>query len=172
LYCSEIKLKGPNCNLDTCVKRHISYTIQIYVSGEYSYPCDSKSDFLKINSEISDFSNLEEEKLSFSLSKFTKRERVRQTRVKQDIFFGEIPLMTEEGTFLINGCERVIISQIIRSPGIYFRKEFGISSFKANYSATIISNKGLWTKFILDTPKRKLKKVQMSEEEEQIEDRI
>ena len=45
-----------------------------------------------------------------------------EIRVKQDLFFCEIPLMTEEGTFIISGCERIIISQIIRSPGIYFRK--------------------------------------------------
>lgn len=57
--------------------------------------------------------------------------------------------MTEEGTFIISGCERIIISQIIRSPGIYFRKEFGTTR-KAIYTATIISNKGLWTKFVLD----------------------
>ena len=43
-------------------------------------------------------------------------------RIKQDIFFGEVPLMTEEGTFVISGCERIIISQIIRSPGIYLEK--------------------------------------------------
>ena len=57
--------------------------------------------------------------------------------------------MTEEGTFILNGCERVIISQIIRSPGVYFRKEFGTVR-KTIYTATIISNKGLWTKIILD----------------------
>ena len=57
--------------------------------------------------------------------------------------------MTEEGTFIISGCERIIISQIIRSPGIYFRKEFGTNR-KAIYTATIISNRGIWTKIILD----------------------
>jgi DNA-directed RNA polymerase beta subunit len=73
----------------------------------------------------------------------------KKVRAKVDIFFGEIPLMTEEGTFILNGCERVIISQIIRSPGVYFRKEFGTVR-KTIYTATIISNKGLWTKIILD----------------------
>jgi DNA-directed RNA polymerase subunit beta len=64
--------------------------------------------------------------------------------------------MTEEGTFIVNGCERIVISQIIRSPGIYFRKEFGTKR-KTVYTATIISNKGLWTKFVLDKKeKRKL----------------
>jgi len=60
------------------------------------------------------------------------------------IFFGEIPLMTDSGTFIINGCERVIINQIIRSPGIYFQWE-GLK--KLQYSATLISNRGSWLKF-------------------------
>ena len=65
--------------------------------------------------------------------------------------------MTEEGTFVINGCERIVISQIIRSPGIYFRKEFGAIR-KTIYTATIISNKGLWTKFVLDQSETQRKK--------------
>jgi DNA-directed RNA polymerase subunit beta len=120
---NKVKLKGPNFNFLTCVKKDISYTIQIYVSSEYSYFHETISGARIFDENIK--------------------------RVKQDIFFGEIPLMTEEGTFLISGCERVVISQIIRSPGIYFRKEFGTSR-KVMYTATVISNKGLWTKFILD----------------------
>lgn len=42
LYPNEIKLKGPNYNIDTCLKRDMSYTIQLYISGEYSYPMDQK----------------------------------------------------------------------------------------------------------------------------------
>ena len=41
---------------------------------------------------------------------------------KERVFFGEIPLLTEKGTFIFNGCERVIVSQIIRSPGIYYKQ--------------------------------------------------
>ena len=58
--------------------------------------------------------------------------------------------MTNNATFIISGCERIIISQIIRSPGIYFRKEFGTTR-KPIYTATIISNRGVWTKIILDS---------------------
>jgi DNA-directed RNA polymerase subunit beta len=141
LYPNEIKLKGPNFPIDTCLKRDMSYSIQLYISGEYSYLIDIKTENL-----------FTEEQLSL------KPVKNKKIRVKQDIFFGEIPLMTEEGTFLINGCERVIISQIIRSPGIYFRKEFN-NSRKTIYTATIISNKGLWTKFVLDQKEsKKLKK--------------
>jgi DNA-directed RNA polymerase subunit beta len=141
LYPNEIKLKGPNFPIDTCLKRDMSYSIQLYISGEYSYLIDTITENL-----------FTEEQLSL------KPVKNKKIRVKQDIFFGEIPLMTEEGTFLINGCERVIISQIIRSPGIYFRKEFN-NSRKTIYTATIISNKGLWTKFVLDQKEsKKLKK--------------
>jgi DNA-directed RNA polymerase subunit beta len=64
-------------------------------------------------------------------------------------FFGEIPLMTYAGTFIINGCERVIINQIIRSPGVYFRQE--IKGKKLGYSGTLISDRGSWLKFEFDT---------------------
>ncbi len=64
-------------------------------------------------------------------------------------FLGELPLMTNQGTFVINGCERVIINQIVRSPGVYFRKDEGKSS-KYSHDATLISNRGSWIKFELD----------------------
>jgi DNA-directed RNA polymerase subunit beta len=148
LYPNEIKLKGPSTNIDICLKRDLSYTVQLYISAEYSYSINSFFDsFDKKNFQ-------ESEKILFEKLNKKKnflRQNNSETRVKQDIFFGEIPLMTEEGTFIINGCERVVISQIIRSPGVYFRKEFSLSSKKTvNYTATVISNKGLWTKFTLD----------------------
>ena len=147
LYTNEIKLKGPNCTIDTCLKRDLSYAIQLYVPGEYSYSIEQKTE------EISDIKN----DLVLSI-KTIKRNKLKRIRVKQDIFFGEIPLMTEEGTFIISGCERIVISQIIRSPGIYFRKEFGTKR-KTIYTATVISNKGLWTKFVLDKKEKKKKDI-------------
>ena len=134
LYPNEIKLKGPNASIEFCLKNDASYTIQVYIPCEYSYPLEPKNN----------------DSVEFLSSKFSKKEKIQKTRVKQDIFFGEFPFMTEEGTFLISGCERIVISQIIRSPGIYFRKEFG-SSKQTIYSATLISNKGLWTRFVYDT---------------------
>jgi DNA-directed RNA polymerase subunit beta len=150
LYPNEIKLKGPNTSLDTCLKRDLSYAIQLYIPAEYSYYLETKTNSL--SSEES--KELLNGKVSTKSAKFSKE---KNTRIKQDIFFGEIPLMTEEGTFVISGCERIIISQIIRSPGIYFRKEFGTKR-KTIYTATIISNKGLWTRFFLDTNEKKGKK--------------
>jgi DNA-directed RNA polymerase subunit beta len=146
LYTNEIKLKGPNSTIDLCLKRDLSYAIQLYVPGEYSYSVEQKGE---------DSFSTESKTEVVTLTKPIKRNKLRCIRVKQDIFFGEIPLMTEEGTFIISGCERIVISQIIRSPGIYFRKEFGTKR-KTIYTATVISNKGLWTKFVLD--KKELKK--------------
>jgi len=62
---------------------------------------------------------------------------------RKKVFIGTLPLMTNKATFIINGCERVIISQIIRSPGIYFEKEKN----KKLYKGTLISNRGPWLKF-------------------------
>lgn len=159
LYPNEIKLKGPNHNLETCLKKDLSYTIQLYIPGEYSYPS------IQLKKDVSLVKSINENTEN-SLSKILKNKRI---RIKQDIFFGEIPLMTEEGTFIISGCERVVISQIIRSPGIYFRKEFTMSG-KTIYGATVISNKGLWTKFILDLKPKNKEKDKLKEEEQK--DRI
>jgi len=67
---------------------------------------------------------------------------------KQRIFFGEVPLMTEKGTFVFNGCERVIISQIIRSPGVYYKRTE--KDKKIIHEATIISKYGSWLTFELE----------------------
>jgi len=160
LYPNEIKIKGPNFNLNTCIRRDITYSIQVYVRGEYSYYIDNKN-------QIISHDNF----LELKNSKLTKLLNLKKIRVKQDIFFGEIPLMTEEGTFVISGCERIVISQIIRSPGVYFRKEFGLSR-KTIYTATIISNKGLWTKFILDQKESKKQKESLNSENTFTKDRI
>ncbi|YP_003359236.1 RNA polymerase beta subunit (plastid) [Cryptomonas paramecium] len=68
---------------------------------------------------------------------------------EQEICFGELPLMTERGTFIINGTERVIINQIIRSPGIYYTIHTNSQKDKT-YSGNLISNRGAWIKFELD----------------------
>ena len=65
---------------------------------------------------------------------------------KAEVFLGDVPLMTNEGTFLVNGIERVIINQIVRSPGIYFKSEIDRQGSR-NYIASLISNRGTWIKF-------------------------
>ena len=63
---------------------------------------------------------------------------------EQVVFMSDIPLMSEVGTFLINGSERVVVSQFIRSPGVYFRKKVGPTPDRITYLATIIPNRGAW----------------------------
>ncbi|MCK5553934.1 MAG: DNA-directed RNA polymerase subunit beta, partial [Deltaproteobacteria bacterium] len=71
---------------------------------------------------------------------------------EQEVYFGEIPLMTENGTFIINGTERVIVSQLHRSPGVFFdRDQEKVTGGKAYYYARIIPYRGSWIDFEFDT---------------------
>ncbi|PWF99988.1 DNA-directed RNA polymerase subunit beta [Levilactobacillus bambusae] len=67
----------------------------------------------------------------------------------QDVFFGDFPLMTEQGTFIINGAERVIVSQLVRSPGVYYKEETDKNG-RVIYGATVIPNRGAWMEFETD----------------------
>jgi DNA-directed RNA polymerase subunit beta len=81
----------------------------------------------------------------------TKTREIRAVK-EQDVYFGEIPLMTERGTFIINGTERVIVSQLHRSPGVYFDCDSSKSPFSGNfsYTARIIPYRGSWLDFEFD----------------------
>ncbi|MDT3701131.1 MAG: DNA-directed RNA polymerase subunit beta [Thermincola sp.] len=68
---------------------------------------------------------------------------------EQEVFMGDFPLMTDKGTFIINGAERVIVSQLVRSPGVYYAEQIDTSGKKL-YSATIIPNRGAWLEFETD----------------------
>lgn len=68
---------------------------------------------------------------------------------EQEVFMGDFPLMTEKGTFIINGAERVIVSQLVRSPGVYYTEQIDPSGKKV-YGATIIPNRGAWLEFETD----------------------
>ena len=67
----------------------------------------------------------------------------------QEIFMGDFPLMTDKGTFMINGAERVIVSQLVRSPGVYFLQDTDTNN-RPTYNATIIPNRGAWIEFETD----------------------
>ncbi|OUQ58512.1 DNA-directed RNA polymerase subunit beta [Tyzzerella sp. An114] len=69
---------------------------------------------------------------------------------EQEIFMGEFPLMTETGTFVINGAERVIVSQLVRSPGIYYASDFDKVGKKL-LSSTVIPNRGAWLEYETDS---------------------
>jgi len=67
--------------------------------------------------------------------------------IKQDIFLGDFPEMTEKGTFIINGTERVVVSQLIRSPGVYFEAPVDRSTGRALALAKLIPDRGAWMEF-------------------------
>ncbi|HVA24916.1 MAG TPA: DNA-directed RNA polymerase subunit beta, partial [Chloroflexota bacterium] len=66
---------------------------------------------------------------------------------EQDIFMGDFPLMTEQGTFIVNGVERVVVSQLVRSPGIYFTAEYDAGTDRNLYYGKLIPNRGAWLEF-------------------------
>ena len=69
---------------------------------------------------------------------------------EQEIFMGDFPLMTHSGTFVINGAERVVVSQIVRSPGVYYGKETDIKTDLPILTATVIPNRGAWLEYETD----------------------
>lgn len=69
---------------------------------------------------------------------------------EQEVFMGDFPLMTDKGTFIINGAERVVVSQLVRSPGVYFSEEIDKAGKKL-YSGTVIPNRGAWLEYETDS---------------------
>ncbi|WP_426563112.1 DNA-directed RNA polymerase subunit beta [Angustibacter sp. McL0619] len=68
----------------------------------------------------------------------------------QTVFMGDFPLMTERGTFVVNGTERVVVSQLVRSPGVYFERTADKTSDKDVYTAKVIPSRGAWLEFEID----------------------
>ena len=69
---------------------------------------------------------------------------------EQEVFMGDLPLMTEKGTFIINGAERVVVSQLVRSPGVYYVEQIDKTG-KRLYSSTVIPNRGAWLEYESDS---------------------
>jgi DNA-directed RNA polymerase subunit beta len=67
--------------------------------------------------------------------------------IEKDVFMGDFPLMTKEGTFIINGAERVVVSQLVRSPGVYFTMDEDATTGKKLYAAKLIPARGAWLEF-------------------------
>ena len=84
---------------------------------------------------------------------------------EQDVFMGDFPLMTPRGTFIINGTERVVVSQLVRSPGVYFSSERDKTSDKTIYNAKIIPSRGAWLEF--ETDKRDVLSVRIDRKRKQ-----
>ncbi len=84
---------------------------------------------------------------------------------EQNVFIGDFPLMTPRGTFIINGTERVVVSQLVRSSGVYFASERDKTSDKTIYNAKVIPSRGAWLEF--ETDKRDLLSVRIDRKRKQ-----
>mgnify|MGYP003069108068 CR=1 FL=1 len=84
---------------------------------------------------------------------------------EQEVFMGDFPLMTPRGTFIINGTERVVVSQLVRSPGVYFSSERDKTSDKTIYGAKVIPSRGAWLEF--ETDKRDILSVRIDRKRKQ-----
>ena len=78
---------------------------------------------------------------------------------KEEVFLGDFPMMTPTGTFIINGAERVIVSQIVRSPGAYFDTETDDKTGKEAFSGELIPSRGTWLEFLTDDKKNALGRI-------------
>src|SRR5579859_1259944 len=91
--------------------------------------------------------------MTYSAPMFVTAEFINNTtgEIKsQTVFMGDFPLMSRKGTFIINGTERVVVSQLVRSPGVYFDRQLDKTSDKDIYSCKVIPSRGAWLEFEID----------------------
>ena len=106
-----------------------------------------------------------EDKTKYSLEEAKERDATYSTRLhvkvrlinretgeikEQEIYLGDFPLMTDSGTFVINGAERVVVSQLVRSPGCYYAQEFDTKTGKKTFTSTIMPLRGAWIEYETD----------------------
>ena len=98
-----------------------------------------------------------EEKTKYTLEEAKERDATYATRLhetgeikEQDIYLGDFPLMTDSGTFVINGAERVVVSQLVRSPGCYYDEIFDTKTGKKTYTSTVMPLRGAWLEYETD----------------------
>ncbi|QDO87786.1 DNA-directed RNA polymerase subunit beta [Ornithinimicrobium ciconiae] len=94
-----------------------------------------------------------ERDMTYSAPLFVTAEFINNTtgEIKsQTVFMGDFPLMTDRGTFIINGTERVVVSQLVRSPGVYFERTLDKTADKDIYSTKVIPSRGAWLEFEID----------------------
>nr|QCI03959.1 RNA polymerase b-subunit [Antithamnionella ternifolia] len=132
-YGKDYKLKFPRYSVRKAKSRDRTYSAQIYIPSKLSRR-DTELFKKNKNNELYNLTNIQEKQKKYK---------------KRSVFIGDLPLMTNRGTFIISGTERVIINQIVRSPGIYYKKELDKNN-KQIYSASLISNRGSWLKFEID----------------------
>ena len=127
------------------------------VSGITDYTGNLVLDFIDYTMDVDhpnyDIEECKERATTYAAAlRVTARLLNRETgQVKEsDVFMGDFPLMTDSGTFIINGAERVVISQLVRSPGVYFKMEYDKSGKKL-FSSTVIPNRGAWLEYETDS---------------------
>ena len=106
-----------------------------------------------------------EDKTKYSMEEAKERDATYSTRLhvkvrlinretgeikEQEIYLGDFPLMTDSGTFIINGAERVVVSQLVRSPGCYYAEEFDTKTGKRTYTSTVMPLRGAWLEYETD----------------------
>lgn len=131
---SNYKLKFPRYSVRKAKSRDKTYSVQIYIPSKLTR---RDTELIYKNRDINH---------KFSLVNIQDRGKKYK---KRPVFIGDLPLMTNRGTFIISGTERIIINQIVRSPGIYYKQELDKNN-KQVYSASLISNRGSWLKFEID----------------------
>nr|UAD84170.1 RNA polymerase subunit beta [Gracilaria changii] len=132
----DYKLKFPRYNVRKAKSRDRTYSVQIYIPAKLT-----RKDTELIGRNVS---------TNKSLSYLANCQDLNKKYRKRPVFIGDLPLMTNRGTFIISGTERIIINQIVRSPGIYYKKELDKNN-KQIYSCSLISNRGSWLKFEIDS---------------------
>nr|AIA21281.1 RNA polymerase beta subunit [Pyropia kanakaensis] len=143
LFGNDYKIKFPRYSVRQAKNRDRTYSAQIYVPAKLTrkdidLPAKDQGKTIKAI-------DLSSTHLQLSVEKQIKNKKYK----KRLVFIGDLPIMTNRGTFIISGTERVIINQIIRSPGIYYKQEIDKNG-KQIYSASLISNRGSWLKFEID----------------------
>nr|YP_010338323.1 RNA polymerase beta subunit [Bangia atropurpurea]UNJ18273.1 RNA polymerase beta subunit [Bangia atropurpurea] len=143
LFGKEYKIKFPRYSVRQAKSRDRTYSAQIYVPAKLTRK-DIDLPSKEQNKNIKSL-DLSSNHLQLSTEKQIKNKKYK----KRLVFIGDLPIMTNRGTFIVSGTERVIINQIIRSPGIYYKQEIDKNG-KQIYSASLISNRGSWLKFEID----------------------
>lgn len=149
---NNIKINLPSQNSYSTADEDKTYSAQVFVLTEYWHT-------LSYNQEVLDSFKLLNSHLQLQQDPLPKNSLEDEfVCEKHYLCIAEIPFITEEGSFIINGCERVVVNQIIRSPGIYFKKEHVKRDAKEKlvYTAIVISDTGHWTKISLDAVSKNL----------------
>lgn len=145
IYPAKIKIKGPLKSLSSCFELEETYATSLYLQGEIIQKISNDKSLIKNRKQNIKFQGVSNFKISSNFNSF----KISKISIKKYFYLATIPFLTEDGSFFINGCERVVINQIVRSPGIYFKKEY-LGSQKTNYTATFISDNWAWAKFTLE----------------------